>query len=952
MKKLTLLLGFLFSAIILFAQTPAAPVLHEVSGVIQDSTGVTIIGASIKLTSPKDTLTTVTNNDGIFVFKDVKSAQFTLTITSIGFATLNKRFLYSDATARIVLDPIVIRESSNLLKEVVVNGAPPVTMKEDTVEYRASDYQLREGAQVEDLLKRLPGVEVDKDGNVKTQGKEVTKIRVNGKDYFGGDVRTATQQLPADIVDKIQVVDDYGDQAAITGIRDGEPNKIINIQTKADKNKGYTARGTGGAGTEDRYVANASVNYFNGAQQISFLGNLNNTNLNLFTFGGGGGGNAGGGNRGGGAPQMMMGGAGGGRGGAGGGGSTSGGAGTGTVAFSTNGSDGFTNVSSIGLNYRDDWSKKLTSYGSYSYSNRNNDLIRSSLQQNTVQSSVISNDQLSVSNTITDSHRLNWNLEYRPDSLNYIKISPNFSYSKTSGAGTANFRLANPLSSVSNVGLRSESMATTTPSFGGEILYNHRFTKRGRNFSVSVNANSNDSENFNDATNNSTITTPGGTTTDYLRQQIDIDTKSLSTGTRISYNEPLSQRGNLEFNYNLNYTKYDNDRLTSDITPSGVITPNPLLSNNYQYDFMTNRFGMNYRFNEKKYNYSIGLAVQPAVLTGESSTLGTSYRRSSFNFIPVARYSYNFSRTKSFNINYNGRSNEPSYSQLQPVQDVSNPNFIVTGNPNLNAEFVHNLGLRFNNFNFSTGDVLFTNINATYTQNKIVTNTVNTAGSVVQETRYLNSDNGNYSMNAFYAFSRPFAERKYVLSLNGGANYSNSVLFVNSEENSGKNWVLNQGFSAQILPNKDIDINASVNYVYNQNKYSLPTLTDRSVSSWVFGLSSKTFFFKTWLLGADLSKTMNNGYSTTVTANPFIINTYLEKQLFKGNAGAIRLQAYDLLNESTSINTNINGNIITDSRSNRLARYFMLSFSMRLSRFGGQNVTAPEVPGQRTIIRN
>lgn len=221
-KYLPLFIGFVMSTN-LFAQTS-----RDISGVVKDSTGTGIIAATVKYIAGKDTSFTRTDVDGNFTLKGVKSSTFLLTITSLGYEGINKRFLYKDGETPIKLDPIVLKSMNRLLNEVVISGTPSVTIKEDTVVYRASDYPLRENALAEDLLKRLPGVEVDKDGNVTAQGKSVTRVRINGKDFFGGDVKTATQQLPADILESAQIIDDYGDQANLTGIRNGDPEKILN----------------------------------------------------------------------------------------------------------------------------------------------------------------------------------------------------------------------------------------------------------------------------------------------------------------------------------------------------------------------------------------------------------------------------------------------------------------------------------------------------------------------------------------------------------------------------------------------------------------------------------------------------------------------------------------------------------------------------------------------------
>jgi hypothetical protein len=901
---------------------------YEVSGTVRDSSGLSVIAATVKLRSAKDSLFTRTNADGAFSFKGVKSGQFTLSITSLGFQSALRKYIYNEGEGNLALGVINLKNSSKQLNEVVISGTPAVTVKEDTLEFRAADYKLKEDAQVEDLLRKLPGVEVDKDGNVKAQGKAVTRVRVNGKDFFGGDVKTATQQLPANLIDKVQLIDDYGDQANFTGVKEGDPEKILNIQIRPDKNNGYFTQGRIGQGNEGRYQGNISANMFNKTQQISVQGNLNNTNTSLFNFNGGGGGariQLGGG--GGGAVRMMVGGGG------------------------NNGGDGLTRVASLGVNYRDEWSKKLTSYGNYSYANRNNEVLRTTQQQNINASGFLLNNQNSTSNTSNINHRFNWNLEYKIDSVNYLKVTPYFNLGQSNGTSASTFAFLQDGTSLISSGNNGGISSSETPNFGADALFNHRFGKRGRTASVTLSLSKNNTTQDNDAINQTS--TVGVPIAQYQRQLVTNKNTNTTARSGISYIEPLSRTESLEFNWNFSLSDYQNGRTTLGTnTPGGVLATVASQSNDYTYSFMTNRLGMNYRVTQKKYNYSVGLGVQPSLLSGTSVSNQTSYRRTALNLIPVLRYSYNFSKTKEFNASYNGRNNEPSFNQLQPVTDVSNPQFPVVGNPNLKAEFNHNINIRYNNFNFEKGDVWFTNFSVTLTENKIVSNSVFLPGNKI-ETRYLNT-NGFYSVNGFYNWSKPFAERKYTLSINGFANYSNNINFVDDQKNIGKNLIISQGASFQLNPAQWIELNPGVNYTANKNTYSISAQQNTKVSTWNLTFNGKAYIRKTWILGADFTKALNKGYTSGFAVNPFIMNTYLEKQFLKNKAASLRFQIFDVYNENTSISRSVTANSINDTRSNRLARYAMLTFSLKLQKFNGQQMpnTGMQMPGMGGGMRS
>jgi len=281
MKKLLVLITLIlpFYGKLLAQTKPLPPPLpsREVSGVVKDEKGEIMPGALVTLKSAKDTIKTATNEDGVFVFKDVKLATFSLTVSSIGSTTFIKKYLNSDIAKKIVLDPITLKDATNQLNEVKINGTPSVTYKTDTVEYRASDYKVRANSTVDELLKKMEGMEVGSDGSLVHQGENVVRAKLNGKEFAGGNLKQAIKNLPADIVEKIQIVDDYGEQAARTGIKTGLPEKILNITTKPDRSVGITGRTTDQAGNNGRYNASVSVQRIDGNQVISLIGNAKST---------------------------------------------------------------------------------------------------------------------------------------------------------------------------------------------------------------------------------------------------------------------------------------------------------------------------------------------------------------------------------------------------------------------------------------------------------------------------------------------------------------------------------------------------------------------------------------------------------------------------------------------------------------------------------------------------
>ena len=896
----------------------------SVTGNIKTAEGKSLSNATVSLyyNNIKDTLKTVTNEKGNYVFNKVPAKNVTISVSYIGYKRFIENYDFSNTKSDVVNNEVIMTAGDYTLETVTIESSK-IQIKEDTVSYKIDSTMFRKNDNVEEVLKKLPGVEVDKDGKVTAQGKEVTKVKVNGKEFFGGDVKTATRQLNADMVDKIQIVDDYGDQSAFTGIKDGDPTKTLNIQLKKDKNKGYFGNATAGGGTDKRYLTSLNLNRFNNSQQISLTGNLNNTNANLFDFSripGGMGAIAG---------SMVR----------------SFGGGAGSPFGNLGNSDGVGVTKTLGFNYREDLSAKLTMYGSYSFSEKNNTVFNNINQQNIQRDSVQTNQQKTSDYSITDNHRFSFNVEYKIDSFNYIKINPGVTYRKLNDSYRSDFTFFDPKGGLRNKGFNTDNNYSSTPNFTGNILYNHRFHKKGRTLSLNLNAGKSSTD-ANDDINNTTSFFSNGSPVfnSNINQNVTQDNQNHNYGVSASFNEQLSKKRTLEFNYAYNKKFIGNDKETFDVTNSGKQMVDSL-TNIFENIYTTNKFGLNFRTTEKKYNYSVGLAVQPATIESNSfSGAKLKFKQDIINYFPVVRFAYNFSKSKSFNLNYNGNTSQPTYQQLQPIYDFSNRQNIILGNPDLRPEFTNTFSMRFNNFDFISGNVFFSNISASFVKDKIVNNVLQ-KGFGLQETRYLNTD-GFYNLNAFYTYSKPIKNRKYVFNYGGTINYNNNISFLNFEKNTGRNWIVSQRLSMDYKLKKWLETSGGFNYTLNDNKTSLSAITNSSIKALNITHSSRLFFKNDFILSYDLEKNINKGYANNVVANPLIINASLEKQLLKKKNASIKLQAFDLLNQNTNVNRSVTAYSITDTRTNRLQRYFMLSFIFRFSKFDGSKAGAAMPMGQ------
>ncbi|QQL49760.1 TonB-dependent receptor [Mucilaginibacter ginkgonis] len=942
---------------------------RAVVGTVIDTTKQTVIGAVVTLTSDqKDSTNTTTDVNGKFSFSNIKGTRINITIKSIGYTGVLKHFTLDVANPTANVGTIVMHSSSTALNEVkIVGQTVPIVVKEDTVEYKISSLNLRANATLEDALKKAPGVDVDPStGAITAQGQSVTKVRINGKDYMGGDVTSLTKNIPADLLENAQIIDDYGDQANLTGIKTGDPTKILNVTIRKDRNYGTSLQATAGDGSDllpspqkngNRFLGSLNLFNFKGDRQITVLGNLNNTNLSLFSFGtvGGGGGNFGGGGGGGRGNAARTGGGG------------AGGFGGGSPVTQTN---GINTTRSIGVNFRDQWGKKVSVYGSYSF--QDNDVFTTSIsqQKNTSQFPTNTN-QNSVERDNNINHRFNFNVEWRPDTSNYFKFTPNFTYGRTktnsvdslvsqqTSRTTGNLYTASQYSSVTNA-------TSTAPSGGITSLYFHKFNGKGRNMFINFAFNASKSDSY----QNPIYTYAVGIPLAPLNQQVTNNSTTRTFSTSLSYNEPLSKVSFLEFNYAYNHSYTSSDRETDTLSTGGTYNFYQRLSNNYNYTFTTNRIGLNYRVVEKKYNLVVGAGIQPNTLDGHSVTTNTYTHVTTLNFSPQARFVYNFARSNSLSFNYNGTSNQPSFNQLQPVIDYSNALYPVQGNPNLKPSFDNNFSLRYNKFSLQTGNVLFANLTFDAISNNVATNVITIPKSAAiaasptyrtlqntNLTTYQNAD-GYYSARGFFAYSKPWSNRKYTLFGNINGSFTNNVGYVGNvdsatavlttQKNIAKNWNVTPGLRFRVDLTDILDIQAVGSYGINKTSNTVNSAllnAASNVRTLTLGVNGKNYFWKDWTLSYDFQHLTYYGYTIPVK-NPNLLTAYAERRFLKNNAATIRLTVVDIFNQNTGFSTTTTATAITQTNTNRLGRYALLTFTYRLQKFSGRS-TMPTNDGNR-----
>lgn len=919
-KCLLMLLMILFSPMA-FAQQSG---VNVTGSVVEQGSDTPIEQATVRLLNVKDSAMVrgvVSARNGSFTLKNVKKGSYLLHITFIGYDPLYQPLQITGKKNPVNVGKLELSDGAIELGEAVVIGkAPEITVRNDTVEYNADSYKVTEGSVLEDLLKKMPGVEVDSEGKITVNGKEVKKVMVDGKEFFSDDPKVASKNLPAKMIDKLQVLDKKSDMAQMTGFDDGEEETVINLTVKPGMKQGWFGNAYGGYGSKDRYEGNAMVNRFVNNDQITFMGGANNTNNMGFSDL---------------ASTMFS--------GMGGGGGRRGGFGAGS---------GITSSGNAGLNFSKEFKPdKLTLGGNTRYSHSDNDARSKSDRQNILPGDSSSYDNSeAMSRTKSDNFGVDFRLEWKPDTMTQLIFRPSFSLSHSMNDNFSDATTLDNERDTVNTNKSNNYSESNGYNLNASIDFSRKLNNKGRVFSATLSGGNSDS--YSDGMNRSDIVYFNQTDAlknSIIDQRSRYDNKGFNYRAYVSWVEPIGHNNFIQATYSISQRKQEALKNVYNQDADGIYNVlDSAYSQSYRNNFISQRASLSFKSQRAKFNYTIGLNLDPSYSSSENfvgDTTLSKITRKVVNLSPMAQFNYMFDKRTNLRIMYNGRTSQPSMTQLQPVADISDPTNITIGNPDLNPRYTNNVFIRFQQFTPEKQRAFMIMANGSYIINDIVSYTSYNQETGVKTTTYKNV-NGNYSGNVRMMLNTPLKNKKFSINSMTMASFANSNGYINEEKNTNRNLILSERGGIDFRSSY-LDLGVNGNIRYNATSNSLQKENNQNTFNYGAGGYTTIYLPLNFKIESDVNWSTNSGYGDGFKQNEVLWNASASKSFLKNNQGTLRFKIYDILQQRSNISRSVTASYIQDSEYNTLGSYFMVHFIYRFSIFkGGASASDVKTPGR------
>lgn len=873
-------------------------------------------------------------DDGSFSIP-VRNGSYIVQVSFIGYHDLFEEVQINNSNPQVELGTLPMVRDDILLSETVVTAkAPEIVIRGDTLEYNAASYKLTESAVVEDLLKKMPGVEVDSDGKITVNGREITKILVEGEEFFSSDPTVASRNLPAKMVDRLQVLERRSEMARMTGFDDGEEENVINLTVLPGMKEGLFGNAFAGYGSKERYEANGMVNYMKDTDQYTFLGGVNNTNNTGFSdiassmFGGMGGPSGPGGGMGRGMGMGMGGGMGGGPG----------------MMFG--GQSGISTSANGGGNFSKQFATNFKLGGNARYGYTDNDVRSNVFTRNLLSTGNTLEQEKNVTNNRSQNFNMEFRMEWEPDSLTTIIFRPNASlYNNNRNATGDYFTQRESNNDTINQGDSRYLSEGKGSNLGGNIDFSRQISPQGRIISAHLRADRGISEN--NGSNLSNTYYFGSRPDDIIDQRFTNTSNNTSWRAFFSYVEPVGRANYIQLAYQYAQNISESDRDTRSLDDQGNYTVlDSAYSKRLENRFSNQEVEINFRSVRENYDYILGFSVQPSKSLSKTF-IGTKQihdtQQNVVNYAPMAQFNYRWSRTRNLRLRYFGNTDQPSVTQLSPVVDVSDPLNLSYGNPDLKPSFTHRLNFQYRTSNPEKASSFTAFGNMNYMTNDIVSSTITDPSTGRKESTFKNVS-GNWNSNGRVMFNVPLKNIKFSIFSMTFASYNRSNGFSGYYTKGSEEPVIEKNLNQRVNLMETMGLNYrsdlldfSIRGNVNFNNVTNSLEGQRDQQYFNYGGSANATLYLPWdlTIESDINYATNSGYTDGFEQNEWLWNASIQKQLFKQKNGTIRLKIYDILQQRSNISRSVTSNYIRDSTTNTLTSYFMVHFVYRFNIFKG-----------------
>lgn len=862
-----------------------------------------------------------TGEDGQFYIKNIIPGKYVLLVTYPKFVDYTDEVDLEGSEKDLGSIPLTLQ--SSLLDAVMVRQNIAIRLKGDTIEYKADSFKVAEGASVKDLLRKLPGMQVDKNGQIKAQGQKVEKVLVDGEEFFSDDPAVVIENLRADAVDKVQSFDKKSEQSEFTGVDDGSHSKTLNLVLKDDKKKGYLGKIVIGGGTDQRFSNQAMLNYFKGKKKISVYGIASNTGQTGLgwqdnsTYGQGSDfGDA----------DVQM--------------------GAGFIMINSNGDNDFSDWENqyrdegiprtikAGAHVSNKWNEDKQNVNSnYSVKNLNVTAVDHSIKKFLLPDSSYYSKENHISTSAQTQQLFSGIYDLKLDSLASLRFKFNGKLENKNNFTSSSTETDDQNLQPVNQNSRTNTDKTDNKIFLGSVLWRQKFKKKGRTISLLAsykNASYNSSGFLNSRTDffeNSTLVK-----TDTINQYKTNIATTSTVGSKLVYTEPAGKKGIIEMNYTFNDVISNSNRKSFNKNNGKYTVIAPLLSNQYQLNYLSNSAGVKYQYNSQKITANIGsnLGVSTQL---QKDSVGNDVRKLHYtNLFPSSRITYHFTSQRSLNLNYSGSPQSPTVEQVQPILENTNPLFITVGNPALQQAFNHTISVFFTDFQMLTGKSIWINGSFNPVHNAIVTS--QTIDSGITRQQYVNTK-GNYNYWFYGSYGMKIKKADVYVGLNVNSNGSRYVNFVNRVKNIANQKTIGSGFNINKYKENKFDFWLNTNFAYTASSSSGGVIKNNYWSQ-NHSAGGNIFITKKFKVGTDADFTYRQKTDVFTGSNTFTVwNANIEYKIFKKNNGVFRLEINDILNQRKGYERTFSTNYIYERYYNTLGRYAMVSFTWNFTKNPG-----------------